>query len=254
MTAAMLHPHQKIRADIEGRIMSGEWPPGHRIPSEHEMMAEYGCSRMTVSKVLSALATQGLITRRRRAGSVVAAPGSDRAVLQIQDFALEAQRSGKVYEHRILRRVVEPIDTATAARIGLRAGAKMLTVHTLHLLEGAPEAYEERIINLTAVPAAREEAFKTLPPGTWLLRRVPWSDAEHVIRAVNADGRLHRRLGVATGTACLVLERRTWQTGTFITEARIYYPGDQHRLVGRFSPTGNDGFGAVPLERAVRKA
>ncbi|HEU6442679.1 MAG TPA: GntR family transcriptional regulator, partial [Microvirga sp.] len=67
-----VHLNQKIRRDIEGKIMSGEWPPGHRLPYEHELMAEYGCSRMTVSKVLSGLAVQGLITRRRRAGSVVA--------------------------------------------------------------------------------------------------------------------------------------------------------------------------------------
>ena len=39
-----------------------------------------------------------------------------------------------------------------------------------------------------------------------------------------------------TGAACLVLERRTWQAGAFVTEARITYPGDRHQLVGRFSP------------------
>ena len=52
----MKHLHQRIRDDIEARIMSGDWPPGHRIPFEHELMAEYGCSRMTVNKVLSTLA------------------------------------------------------------------------------------------------------------------------------------------------------------------------------------------------------
>ena len=238
----IVHLHQKIRSDIEGRIMSGEWPPGHRVPFEHELMAEYGCSRMTVSKVLSALATQGLITRRRRSGSVVAAPSADRAVLEIQDFALEAKRAGKTYHHEILRRAIEPIDAATAARIGLPVGTKMLCLNTLHLMEGVPEAYEERIIDLAAIPEARVEQFEELPPGTWLLHRVPWSDAEHVIRAVSADAKLQKRLQVATGTACLVLERRTWQAGTFLTEARITYPGERHRLVGRFSPAGNGPF------------
>src|SRR3712207_5211640 len=84
----MKHLHQRIRDDIEARIMSGEWPPGYRIPFEHELMAEYGCSRMTVNKVLSTLAANGLITRRRRAGTVVAEPSSQQAVLQIQDFEI----------------------------------------------------------------------------------------------------------------------------------------------------------------------
>jgi DNA-binding transcriptional regulator YhcF (GntR family) len=66
--------NHRIRSDIEGRIRSGEWPPGHRIPFEHELMAQYACSRMTVNKVLAMLADAGMIERRRRAGSFVARP------------------------------------------------------------------------------------------------------------------------------------------------------------------------------------
>ena len=207
------------------------------------MTVEYGCSRMTVSKVLSALAVQGLITRRRRAGSRVAAPTSDFAVMQIQDFVLEAARSGKHYEHKIVRRVLATVDRETGARLDLKLGARVLVVDTLHLFEGMPQAFEKRLINLATVPGARSEDFKTVPPGTWLLQRVPWSDAEHVIHAVSADVALSKRLKVAAGSACLVLERRTWQNGGLLTEARLFYPGSQHRLVGRFSPTGNAAFG-----------
>jgi GntR family histidine utilization transcriptional repressor len=238
----MSHLHQRIRDDIEGRIMSGEWPPGHRIPFEHELMAQYGCSRMTVNKVLSTLAANGLITRRRRTGSVVAVPSTERAVLEIQDFALEAARTGTIYRFEVQRRAIEPLDIAAAQRIGLPAGAEMLCINTLHLMDEVPGAYEQRLINLAAVPEARDERFEDdVPPGTWLLRRVPWTDAEHVIRAVNADTALAKRLQTEIGAACLMLERRTWQAGAFITEARITYPGDRHHLVGRFSPAGVGG-------------
>src|SRR5438046_6845438 len=30
--------YKQIRLDIEQRILTGEWPPGHRIPFEHELM------------------------------------------------------------------------------------------------------------------------------------------------------------------------------------------------------------------------
>jgi GntR family histidine utilization transcriptional repressor len=232
----MKHLYQRIRDDIEARIMSGEWPPGHRIPFEHELMAEYGCSRMTVNKVLSTLAANGLITRRRRAGTVVAVPSTERAVLEIQDFALEAKRAGTVYRFRILQRAIEPIDVAAAQRVGLPVGTEMLNVTTLHLMDGVPGAYEQRLINLATVPEAGEEHFTDDPPGTWLLRRVPWTDAEHIVRAVNADSLLARKLRIETSAACLVLERRTWQAGAFVTEARITYPGDRHHLIGHFSP------------------
>ena len=233
--------HSRIRDDIAGRIMSGEWPPGHRVPFEHELMADYGCSRMTVSKALSELSVSGLITRRRRAGSVVALPSRERAVLDIQDFALDAERSGTDYRHAVLRRSVERMDARGAQRLAVATGAEMLAVTTLHLTDLVPAACEYRLINLTVVPAARDEPFADLPPGTWLLRQVPWTDAEHVIRAVSADATLARTLQIMTGAACLVLERRTWQAGAFVTEARITYPGDRHHFVGRFSPTSRGG-------------
>jgi DNA-binding transcriptional MocR family regulator len=42
------------------------------MPSESELAARYGVSRMTAGKVLGLLAAEGLIRRRRGAGSVVA--------------------------------------------------------------------------------------------------------------------------------------------------------------------------------------
>jgi GntR family histidine utilization transcriptional repressor len=241
MRSSITHMHQRIREDIEGRIVSGEWPPGHRVPFEHELMAQYGCSRMTVNKVLSALAANGLITRRRRAGSVVAVPSTERAVLEIQDFALEAARAGIVYRYEVLRRQVGPMDAAGAQRTGVPAGSEMLAVATLHLMDELPGAYEERLINLATVPEARNEPFSRDPPGTWLLQRVPWTDAEHVVRAVGADREPAKLLRISPGAPCLLLERRTWQAGAFVTEACITYPGHRHHLVGRFSPLGPGG-------------
>ena len=36
--------HSRIHSTIEARILSGEWEPGQRVPSEAELMAEYGCA------------------------------------------------------------------------------------------------------------------------------------------------------------------------------------------------------------------
>ncbi len=74
--------HQRILSDIREKILSGAWAPGHRIPFEHELTAEYKCSRMTVNKALSQLAKAGLIERRRRSGSFVRQPQSQAAVLE----------------------------------------------------------------------------------------------------------------------------------------------------------------------------
>jgi GntR family histidine utilization transcriptional repressor len=228
---------ERIRIELETRIVSGEWPPGHRIPSEHELMTAYACSRMTMNKVLSSMAATGLITRRRRAGSFVATPGGERAVMEIQDFATEAARLGQIYRHEVLSRRVELAEEARAGALALPAGSKIVHVRCLHRMNDLPNAYEDRIISLASVPAALRESFRYLPPGTWLLQNVPWTRAEHVIRARNAGVRLSGMLRLKPGSACLVLERRTWHQGALVTDVTITYPGDRHWLVGRFSPT-----------------
>ena len=65
--------HEKIRETIEGKILSGAWAPGYRIPFERDLMSRYGCARMTVNRALGSLVDAGLIVRRRRVGST---PGS----------------------------------------------------------------------------------------------------------------------------------------------------------------------------------
>jgi len=98
--------NHRIRSDIEGRIRSGEWPPGHRIPFEHELMAQYACSRMTVNKVLAMLADAGMIERRRRAGSFVARPHPhmEQVALEIPDIPVEVAARGHAYRFELIER------------------------------------------------------------------------------------------------------------------------------------------------------
>ena len=87
--------HRRIYAELEGRILSGDWAPGVRIPFEHELTTRYGCSRMTVNKAISELADRGLVIRRRRAGTFVAQPRAHSAVLSIPDLRAEATGRGQ---------------------------------------------------------------------------------------------------------------------------------------------------------------
>ena len=72
---------------------------------------------------------------------------------------------------------------------------------------------EERLINLAAVPEAGDEEFCDTRAGPWLIGRVPWSAAEHRIRAMAADeavadGARHRSRRALPGGRAPHLERR----------------------------------------------
>jgi GntR family transcriptional regulator, histidine utilization repressor len=230
--------YQRIRGDLEARITSGDWPPGHRVPFEHELMETYSCSRMTVNKVISALAEAGLVVRRRRAGSFVSRPRVQSAILQIPDLKGEVEKRGERYEYRLLDLRKRVASARDKIRLGVGTGAQVLAVRCRHEAEGQPFAIEDRLINLQAVPDALREDFSKTPPNTWLVGHVPWTEAEHRITACNADKELAKDLKIDEGAACLVIERRTWRSGEPITAVRITHPGHLYDLIARFTPTG----------------
>lgn len=231
--------YQRIRADLEDKIMSGRWPPGHRIPFEHELVDTYRCSRMTVNKVLSGLATAGVIERKRRVGSFVAKPVLQATVLHIPDIQAEIAKRGDAYGYELLARRRRRATKADIERLGVKTACDVLALQCRHIAQGRPFALEERLINLDVVPAAAEIDFTRVPPGTWLLECVPWSEAEHHITACLADATALKALALKKPAACLVVERRTFRKTKVITSVRVSYPNDLYRLTARFTPAGH---------------
>jgi GntR family transcriptional regulator, histidine utilization repressor len=228
--------HQRIRADIENRILTGAWRPGYRIPFEHELLAQYGCARMTVNKAIASLVAAGLIVRRRRVGSFVAAPRAQSAVLEIPDIRADITARGQVYSLRLLSRRRRKPAGRHAGEQKLAAKGDLLALRCLHLANGRPFALEERLISLVTVPEAGDVDFSKEPPGSWLLGHVPWTEAEHRISAINADEGTAAALDVEPHSACLALERQTWRGSRHITHVRQVFPGPGFDLVARFAP------------------
>ncbi len=230
--------HQRILADIGQKIVSGEWPPGHRIPFEHELTEQYGCSRMTVNKALTHLAKSGLFEPRKRSGSFVARPRSQAAVLEIHDIRTEVEALGLPYRYSLSSLTQRLAGTPEDATAGFSNAVPLLDIACRHFAGDAPFCLEERLISLEAVPEAADQSFADTAPGAWLISHVPWSTAEHTIRAVAADRATARLLDVPPNTACLVVERRTWSGGLPVTRVRLTYPGTSHAVVARFTPEG----------------
>lgn len=66
-----LFPYQQVRKHVLERISDGSWVPGELIPAEVKLAAELSVHRLTVNRVLTELAREGLLLRRRGAGTVL---------------------------------------------------------------------------------------------------------------------------------------------------------------------------------------
>lgn len=73
----MLNPQSPVPlyyqlADILlAKIRSGEYPPGERIPSEHQLAAAYGIGRPTARQATDLLVRKRILMRRRGSGTFV---------------------------------------------------------------------------------------------------------------------------------------------------------------------------------------
>jgi GntR family transcriptional regulator len=63
--------YHQLADDIAARIRGGEFTPGNRIPSEHELAARFAVGRPTVRQATEVLVRKRVLTRRRGAGTFV---------------------------------------------------------------------------------------------------------------------------------------------------------------------------------------
>lgn len=231
MSETETNSYRAVKQVIVDRLRAGLWAPGDQLPNEADLAREFGCARATVNRALRELAGTGLLERRRKAGTRVARRTRRTVRVEIPQVREEVEARGSAYGYMLLKRAVLPAPDMVRARLNLSSGAAALFVECLHSADGNPFQFERRWINLEAVPDASGEPFDVTGPNEWLLKTIPFSDAEHAFSAANADEREAELFGLSVRDALLIVERRTWLDGAAITWVRMAYPGASHRVV-----------------------
>jgi len=231
MSAAPRQSWTAIAEEVSRRIAEGEWPTGEMIPNEAALAAEFGCSRSTVNRALQSLAEQGLLERKRKAGTMVRALPDSRARLEIPVVRRQVERRGARHGYSLIAREEARPPAAIAARMALAPDAVALHLISLHTADGAPFVAEDRWINLGAVPGAARADFTVTNANEWLVKNVPLSTGEILLSAAPAGPDEARLLGCGEGAALFVQERLTEYGGATITFVRLAYaPGYAMRL------------------------
>ena len=228
-------PSEDIKASIRQRIAEGGWQPGMKLPSERELVQQFGCARMTVHHALRELEDEGLIERRQGSGSYVAQLHPISNVLQVRDIHEEIAERGHVHVTRVLAVEREKALADVAAAMRLRKGSTVYHVRLVHLENGVPIQLEDRHVNPALAPGFMERDFTQVTPSAVLFEHAPLTEADQVVEAVLADAAQARELDVPAGAALLMVSRRTVSQGAVASVARLYHPGTRYRLIGHFS-------------------
>ncbi|MBL4768990.1 MAG: UTRA domain-containing protein [Rhodobacteraceae bacterium] len=220
---------QHIHADALRRIQSREWQPGALIPNEEALAKELGCARATVNRALRALAEEGWLERRRKAGTRVALSPKRRAQMAIPVIRQEIEALGQQFSHQLIERVTAPMPDRQCDALGLPAGTIGHHVRSLYLADDRPFAYEDRWVNLIAAPGFDSCPLDKISPNEWLVQNAPFANGTLEYWAAAASGEQAMHLDCALGTSVMVLERHTFGPDAPVTAMSLTYaPG--HRL------------------------
>lgn len=125
---------------------------GGALPPETDVAERFGVSRMTARKAYESLVAQGVVERRRGAGTFVLPQALRRQDSLLRSFTDEILRRGMTPSSRLVDAAVGP-DPALAARLGLEPDEWVVHVERVRCADGLPVALESAVLpgRLTAV-------------------------------------------------------------------------------------------------------
>lgn len=193
---------------LVGAIRRGEFPDG-RIPAEPELARQFGISRATVRSALASLEQLGLVRRRPGLGTWLR-PQVTADVLALHGlvpWAVVLSGSYQVTGTSTLR-AASPAEARRLASIRGELPDLSHRIERVLAADGRPAVLIEEIIpdDVLTRPLDRDDLADSVMSLSRQHFQVPIDHAVAQLVPVNADERLARLFGMATGSAYLVLE------------------------------------------------
>lgn len=200
--------YARVHAALKQAIHDGRLPPGAPLPSEKELEAEYGVSRITVRRALEELERERLILRGRGRQARVADLLMSVARTAIEDDVAAILELVRGTEARLLQFRWQFPDATVRAKLEVAEGEPVLLVERLRSLNGTPIMH-----TMAQVPARIGAKLDqaTVSDGTMLEqlrdRGVTIAHAVQEMRAAPCPETVAPLLDLKPGEPTFVLER-----------------------------------------------
>jgi GntR family transcriptional regulator len=227
--------HAQIEDWLADAIAAGQLSPGDKLPTEQDLAAWLGVSRMTLRHALSELAQRGLVTKTvgRAGGTFVAEPKLEQDLTTLAGFSEQLRRHGKVAGARVLAATRIPASPAAAAALQLAEGADVHDVRRIRLADGKPIVVEHSQFPADLFPGLLE---CRLDGSLYDLLADNYGQRPHRAREslepVVAGVREAEALEVDEGAPLMLVERTAYsRTGQPLEYARDLFRGDRTKVV-----------------------
>jgi len=221
--------YTQLERILREAILDGNLGQNEPLPTERELASRYNISRITVRKALNALQHEGLLTRRRGAGTFVA-PREERSFSGLPAFSEDMLAGGRTTRSRWIERETDMVTADESMLLGLAPGARVHRLKRLRHADDMPVALEVSVVPAYCVIgelADDESLYIALQKaGNPVLR------ALQRLRAVALEAAEADCLYIEIGAPGLYVERRGFlRDGRTAELTRAWYRGDASDLV-----------------------
>jgi GntR family transcriptional regulator len=226
--------YQRIQKAIRTQIESGHLRPGDSVPSERELAKIHTVSLMTARHALVGLEREGLVDRRRGAGTFVASPKIQ--FNKLMSYTEHMSSRGLTARSRVLVSRIIAGEAEVAARLGLPPNISLVKIERLRLTGAEPFALETCHVpagdfsEILHAPLGRASLFGTLEHEYGV--ELAYADEE--VDATAAEGRVAELLEVKQGDPVLRIRQVIYSTKA---KPVLYvvglYRSEHHRLLVR---------------------
>lgn len=224
----------KLRKRIEKAMDPelGILPPGASLPSEREIAALTGLSRVTVRNAIQALVEAGAVVQRQGSGTFVTEPSQrvEQSLSHLTSFSEDMARRGmKSTSLWLERSICLPSPEETIA-LALSANDSVSRISRLRMADDRPMAIERAALPVDILPnpiAVTASLYDVLDKdGNRPVRAI------QKISAINLGQEDAKLLGVAEGAAGLRIERVSYLPSGRVAEfTKSIYRGDAYDFV-----------------------
>lgn len=147
-----------IADDIRNKIKEQKYTYGQKLPYEYVLCVSYHCNKETMKKALEILVKEGLIVRRRGAGTFV--KDYDPANESPSTTHLSKYYHGQVIDTEILTFEVIPSDEEISKKLQIEEGSFVYHIITYRKIEEHPYSIEIIYMPISIIPNLKMEHLK----------------------------------------------------------------------------------------------
>lgn len=229
-----LPKYYRISQEIVARIQNGELATGRQVPSENEIIKEYGVSNTTARKALHDIEQAGWVKRIKGKGTYVCRNSVGRSISRILSFTQNMQEQGRTPSTKLIDARIR----RTECRIAVQGRQYTLEppsceIQRLRLADGVPMMKEVRVISSKLCPGIETQDLESSLYA--LYERQYGIHLERIcqmLSTITLDEQDVRTFGLEAPTAAFCVDGVTFcGTELIVDMEKSIYRGDMYRFM-----------------------